>query len=61
MEPILTDEEKKYLRFFVKFLYSYGETTGTFRLEDFSEDFLNFAGPVSNLLGLGRNSDYLLG
>lgn len=55
MEPILTDEEKKYLRFFVKFLYSYGETTGTFRLEDFSEDFLNFAGPVSNLLGLEEN------
>ena len=57
MESILTPEEKKYLRFFVKFLQSYGEKTGTFRLEDFSEDFLDWEKDMdmSNYLQLEEN------
>ena len=35
MENILTPEEKKYLRFVSKYLLSYGEHTGTIRIEDF--------------------------
>lgn len=37
MESILTPGEKKYLKFFVKFLQSYGEKTGTFRIEEFHD------------------------
>ena len=39
MKPILTPEDKKYLKFFVKYLQSYGEKTGTFRFEDFGSGY----------------------
>ena len=39
MKSILTPEEKKYLRFFCKYLLSYGEDTATFRFEDFYEGY----------------------
>ena len=39
MKPILTPEDKKYLKFFVKYLQSYGEKTGTFRFEDFASGY----------------------
>jgi hypothetical protein len=39
MKPILTPEDKKYLKFFVKYLQSYGEKTGTFRFEDFDSNY----------------------
>ena len=39
MKPILTPEDKKYLKFFVKHLQSYGEKTGTFRFEDFESGY----------------------
>jgi hypothetical protein len=34
MENVLTAEDKKYLRFFSKYIQSYGEPTVTFRFED---------------------------
>ena len=39
MEPMLTPIDKKYLKFFVKYLQSYGEKTGTFRFEDFGSGY----------------------
>jgi hypothetical protein len=39
MKPILTPEDKKYLKFFTKYLQSYGEKTGTFRFEDFGSGY----------------------
>ncbi len=39
MEQILTPADKRYLKFFTKFLQSYGEKTGTFRIEDFDSHY----------------------
>jgi hypothetical protein len=38
MNRILSPEDKKYLKFFSKYLLSYGEHTATFRIEDWSPD-----------------------
>ena len=38
MKPMLTPIDKKYLKFFTKYLQSYGEKIGTFRFEDFDSD-----------------------
>lgn len=38
MSKILTPEDKKYLRFFGKYLQSYGEKSATFRIEDWTPD-----------------------
>jgi hypothetical protein len=38
MENILTPEEKKYLRFYAKYIQSYGEKQTTFRIEDWTPD-----------------------
>lgn len=39
MTKILTPEDKKYLRFFGKYLQSYGEKIATFRIEDWTPDY----------------------
>jgi hypothetical protein len=41
MTNILTPEEKKYLRFFCKYLLSYGEDIATFRLEDYYDNYFD--------------------
>lgn len=38
MNQILSPEDKKYLKFFSKYLLSYGEHTATFRIEDWNPD-----------------------
>ena len=54
MKPILTPEDKKYLKFFVKYLQSYGEKTGTFRFEDFGSGY-DLEGGVADQLQLEEN------
>lgn len=39
MEKILSAEDKKYLRFICKYLLSYGEKTGTLRVDDWNPDY----------------------
>jgi hypothetical protein len=54
MEPMLTPIDKKYLKFFTKYLQSYGEKTGTFRFEDFDSDY-DLEGGVADQLQLEEN------
>ena len=51
---MLTPIDKKYLKFFTKYLQSYGEKTGTFRFEDFDSDY-DLEGGVAEQLQLEEN------
>lgn len=55
MESILNSADKKYLKFFVKFLQSHGEKTGTIQIEDFDEEFLDREGNVLGILHMEEN------
>jgi hypothetical protein len=55
MEQILTPADKKYLKFFVKYLQSYGEKTGTFRIEDFDNSSYYSDNEIGNQLHLEEN------
>lgn len=54
MKPMLTPIDKKYLKFFTKYLQSYGEKIGTFRFEDFDSNHY-FENGVADQLQLEEN------
>jgi len=48
MENILTPEEKKYLRFYAKYIKSYGEDETTFRIYDWTPDYRKIVGKLNS-------------